>query len=161
MSDEPLPIEEIPEEELGYIIPPRRVPDDDDGYLEALAQAVFQAGFSWRVVRDKWPNFRRAFDGFHVDTVARYDVDDIDRLLADSGIIRNGRKIEAVIANARVMRDIRAEYGSFHAYLRSLDALPYPKRRAALARRFKWLGRTGVFTFLWCVGEDVPEWEER
>ncbi len=90
-----------------------------------------------------------------------YTIDDVERLLADPRIIRNGRKIEAVIENARVMRNLIAEYGSFHAFLRSLDGLPYNRRRAALARRFKWLGRTGVFYFLWCVDEDVPEWENR
>lgn len=159
---EEAPLEEFPpEEELGYIIPPRHKPADDNGYFEVLAQAVFLAGFSWRVVRDKWPAIRRAFDDFVIEKVARYTIDDVERLLADPRIIRNGRKIEAVIENARVMRDLIAEYGSFHAFLRSLDGLPYPKRRAALARRFKWLGRTGVFYFLWCVDEDVPEWENR
>ncbi len=126
-----------------------------------LAQVVFLAGFSWKVVRDKWPNFRRAFDHFDIDVVARYDLDDLERLLSDPGIVRNGRKIEAVIANARVMRRLIAEHGSFHAYLRTLDGLTYAKRRRALARQFKWLGRTGTFVFLWCVDEEVPDWENR
>lgn len=142
-------------------IPPRRKPEDDNGYFEVLSQAVFQAGFSWEVVRNRWPEFRRAFDGFDIETVARYDVRDVDRLLADPGIVRNGRKIEAVIENARTMRRIIADYGSFEAYLRSLDDLPYHERSRTLARRFKWLGRTGVFFFLWCVDEEVPAWEDR
>jgi 3-methyladenine DNA glycosylase Tag len=145
----------------GYVVPPRKKPADDSGYLAVLAQATFQAGFSWEVVRNKWPNFVRAFHGFDVETVARYSPDDVDRLLADKGIVRNGRKIEAVIANARTMRHLIAEHGSFQAYLRTLDGLPYEKRRKALEKQFKWLGRTGVFFFLYCVDEDVPAWEER
>ncbi|MEJ2148285.1 MAG: DNA-3-methyladenine glycosylase I, partial [Chloroflexota bacterium] len=78
-------------------IPPRKKPADDDGYFEVLTQAVFQAGFSWQVVRDKWANFRRAFDDFDFEAVARYDTRDIDRLVADAGIVRNARKIEATI----------------------------------------------------------------
>jgi 3-methyladenine DNA glycosylase Tag len=160
--EEDIPEDEYPPEELtGIIIPPRRRPADDNGYFEMLAQAVFQAGFSWRVVRDKWPGFQRAFDGFDIEKVARYDFTDIERLLADPGIIRNGRKIEAVIANARVMQGLIAEHGSFYAYLRTLDHLPYEKRKRELARRFRWLGRTGVFCFLWCVDEEVPDWEDR
>jgi 3-methyladenine DNA glycosylase Tag len=113
------------------------------------------------VVRDKWANFRRAFDNFDFETIAYYDTRDIDRLVADEGIVRNARKIEATIENAQIMREIVAEYGSFEAYLRSLDGLTYDKRRKELASRFKWLGRTGVFFFLWCVDEPVPEWENR
>jgi 3-methyladenine DNA glycosylase Tag len=150
-----------PEEERGYHVPPRKTPGNDAGYLEILAQAVFQAGFSWEVVRNKWPNFQRAFEDFDVDKVAHYDADDVDRLLADEGIVRNGRKIEAVIDNARIMRDLIEEHGSFHAYLRSLDDLTYEQRSKRLSRQFKWLGRTGVFFFLWCVEEEVPAWEDR
>jgi DNA-3-methyladenine glycosylase I len=147
--------------ERRYIIPPRQKPDTDSGYFAVLAQATFQAGFSWEVVRNKWPSFVKAFDGFDIDKVARYGPDDIDRLLADKGIVRNGRKIEAVIHNASVMRRLINEHGSFHAYLRTMDGLPYEKRRKLLEKQFKWLGRTGVFFFLFCVDEDVPHWEDR
>jgi DNA-3-methyladenine glycosylase I len=148
-------------EAQGYHVPPRKKPSDDNGYFEVLTQAVFQAGFSWEVVRNKWDNFRAAFDGFDIETVARYGPYEMERLLEDAGIVRNGRKIEATIGNARVMRDLIDEYGSFHAYLRSLDDLPYQKRVKALGKQFKWLGRTGAFFFLWCVAEEVPEWEDR
>lgn len=52
------------------VIPPRAVPADDAGYLEKITQAVFQAGFSWDVIRKKWPNFQAAFANFDVDKVA-------------------------------------------------------------------------------------------
>lgn len=142
-------------------IPPRRRPENDNGYLEELTKAIFQAGFSWQVIRKKWSNFQRAFEGFDVDTVAAYDVPDIERLLADPGIVRNGRKIQATVENARTMQALREQYGSFYNYLRSLDGLPYHQRRDTLTRQFKGLGRTSCFVFLWCVDEDVPAWEER
>lgn len=144
-----------------YEIPPRRIPGSDSGYLEILTKAIFQAGFSWGVIRDKWPNFCRAFDGFDVETVANYGARDVDRLLSDPGIVRNGRKVEATIQNARIMRGLIAEYGSIYNYLRSLDGLSYAERRRRLTRRFHHLGPTGAFVFLYTVGEDVPDWEQR
>lgn len=146
---------------MPYEIPPQKKPGDDNGYFEELTKAIFQAGFSWRVIRDKWPNFRRAFDHFDIPTVAGYAEPDIERLTSDAGIVRNRRKIEATIHNARVMWDLIEEHGSFHAYLRSLDDLDYPSRREELSHRFRNLGPTGVFTFLWCVNEKVPSWEDR
>jgi 3-methyladenine DNA glycosylase Tag len=148
-------------ERPGFEIPPRVTPADDNGYLEQMTKAIFQAGFSWQVVNDKWPNFQQAFDEFEVDRVAAYGPEDVDRLLSDAGIVRNGRKIEATIANAIQFQAIRREFGSFAGYLRSLDPLPYRERQKILSKRFKNLGRTGVFVFLWCVNEEVPDWENR
>jgi len=148
-------------ERPGFEIPPRTTPADDNGYFEQMTKAVFQAGFSWQVVSDKWPNFEQAFDGFDVDRVAAYGPEDVDRLLSDQGIVRNGRKIEATIANAIQFQTIRREFGSFAKYLRSLDDLTYRKRQKILAKRFKNLGRTSVFVFLWCVNEEVPDWDDR
>ena len=144
-----------------FEIPPRQKPDTDAGYLEQITKAIFQAGFSWRVVNDKWPNFQQAFDGFDIETVAAYDDRDVDRLLSDESIVRNGRKIAATIENAREFQRIIAEHGSFNAFLRSMDDWSYAQRRADLSKRFKGLGPTGVFTFLYCVDEEVPDWEDR
>lgn len=152
---------EVVEREDGIIIPPRKKPADDNGYFEKLTMAVFQAGFSWKVIIRKWANFVKAFDGFNVEYVAGYDFVDIERLLGDAGIVRNRQKIEATIHNARVFLGIVDEYGSFHAYLRSLDDLPYAKRRDAIAKQFKWLGRTGTFALLYMVDENVPDWHNR
>ena len=148
-------------ERPGFEIPPRITPTDDNGYFEQMTKAIFQAGFSWQVVNNKWPDFRQAFDAFDVDRVAAYGLEDVDRLLSDPGIVRNGRKIEATIANAIQFQAIRREFGSFAGYLRSLDHFPYRERQKVLSKRFKNLGRTGVFVFLWCVNEEVPDWEER
>jgi DNA-3-methyladenine glycosylase I len=157
----PQHVQQIEEVGMTYEIPPRKKPANDNGYLEELTKAIFQAGFSWRVIRDKWPNFQTAFDGFDLVTVAGYGEPDIERLVSDPGIVRNRRKIEATVENARVMWELVQEHGSFNSYLRSLDGLDYAGWREELSRRFRNLGPTGVFTFLWCVDEEVPAWEDR
>lgn len=91
----------------------------DDRFLAGMAKAVFSSGFSWDVVEQKWPGFEKAFDKFDPKTVAGYGVKDVARLMKDTGIVRNGPKIKAVIANARFVRDIAAEHGSFAAFLKS------------------------------------------
>jgi len=136
-------------------------PATDSAYFDEMTKAVFRSGFSWKVVEDKWPNFRSAFDDFEVDKVASYDERDVDRLLADAGIVRNGRKIEATINNARAVDEVVKEFGSFQKYLRSMDAQSYEETAKDMKGRFSYLGKTGTYTFLWGVGEEVPEWEDR
>ncbi len=142
-------------------IPPRVKPRNDNGYFEELTKAVFRAGFSWQVVREKWPNFRKAFEKFDISKVAAYGYEDIDRLLHNPGIVRNGRKIVSTIENARKFQQLVAEHGSFEDYLRSLDSLPYAKKRKTLAKQFRNFGPTSVFVFLHSVNEDVPSWDDR
>ncbi|GBD29867.1 DNA-3-methyladenine glycosylase 1 [bacterium HR32] len=146
----------------GYVIPHRAVPRTDDRYLEVLAQSVFQAGFSWEVVRRKWPTTRRAFRNFRIDAVARFGWHDVQRLLADPGVVRNRRKLQAVIENARVLQEIRRQHGSVRSYVQGyLRPKPYAEKVRILSRTFRFLGPTGIFHFLWCVGEQVPAWEHR
>jgi DNA-3-methyladenine glycosylase I len=140
---------------------PREKPKDKHGYFEKLTQTVFQTGFSWKTVHDKWPNFQAAFDGFDIDRVASYDERDVERLLADEGIVRNGRKLQGTIDNARILQSLIAQHGSVHDYLRSLDNLSWKERRKTLSKTFKYFGPTGVYFFLRSVGEEVPPWEER
>ena len=93
-------------------------PNFSDGYLyEMLILESFQAGLSWECVLNKRENFRRAYDGFDLDTVCAYDENKIAALTQDKGIIRNKRKIIASIKNSRIFRDIVAEFGSFYRYL--------------------------------------------
>jgi len=73
----------------------------DDRFLAGMTKAIFSSGFSWEVVEQKWPGFEEAFDGFDPHRVAFYADKDVARLLKDSGIIRNGAKIQSTIANAR------------------------------------------------------------
>lgn len=89
----------------------------DDRYLSEMAKAVFSAGFSWKVIRNKWPGFEAAFAGFQPNRVAFFTDEDLDRLLSDAAIVRNGQKITATIANARFMVATAKEHGSFGAFL--------------------------------------------
>lgn len=139
--------------------PPRAVPENDAGYLEKITQAVFQAGFSWKVIENKWPNFRKAFADFDIEAVAAFTDEDLERLVEDKGIVRNGRKIAATIHNAQVCQELIREYGSFPGYLRSMDNLDYWTRAKKFIKQFKFMGDMGAYFFFWSVGEDVPEYE--
>ncbi len=77
----------------------------DRAIFERLSLEGFQSGLSWLTILRKREAFRTAFDGFDIDAVAGYDESDVQRLLADARIVRHRGKIEAVIANARVLRD--------------------------------------------------------
>jgi DNA-3-methyladenine glycosylase I len=90
---------------------------DDRRLFELLVLEGAQAGLSWLTILKKRDAYRRAFDGFDPDRVARYDARKIRRLLGDEGIVRNRAKIEAAIANARALLDVRKEFGSFDSYL--------------------------------------------
>ena len=72
----------------------------DDRWLAGMTKRVFQSGFSWQIIEDRWPGFERAFDGFRPGRVALSGPDDMERLLADTGIVRNGQNIKATVANA-------------------------------------------------------------
>jgi DNA-3-methyladenine glycosylase I len=74
--------------------------------FERMSLEAFQSGLSWLIILRKRENFRRAFSGFDIDTVARYTDADVQRLMADEGIVRNRAKVEATIANARAAADL-------------------------------------------------------
>ena len=94
------------------------VPVHDDGRLfEMLILESFQAGLSWECVLNKREAFRRAFDGFRLESVCAFDEAKLSALQQDASIIRNRRKLEAAVRNARVFRDIQQECGSFSSYL--------------------------------------------
>jgi DNA-3-methyladenine glycosylase I len=79
---------------------------DDVGLFERLCLEGFQSGLSWLTILRKRENFRAAFSGFDPSIIAGYGTEDVSRLLADAGIVRNRAKIEAVINNARAMLDL-------------------------------------------------------
>src|SRR5262245_60113820 len=83
----------------------------DDRFLAGMTKAVFSAGFSWAVIEQKWPGFEEAFDGFDPHRVAFYADKDVARLMVDTGIVRNGAKIQATIANARFVADTAKQHG--------------------------------------------------
>ena len=90
---------------------------DEHKLFEFVTLEGAQAGLSWDTVLRKRARYREVFDGFDPEKVARYDQRKIKELLADSGIIRNGMKIEAAIANARAVLRVQEEFGSFDAYI--------------------------------------------
>jgi 3-methyladenine DNA glycosylase Tag len=89
----------------------------DDRFLAGMAKAVFSSGFSWQVIEKKWPGFEESFDRFSPTRVANYGDDDVDRLLKDTRIVRNGAKIMATIENARFVVATAKEHGSFGKFL--------------------------------------------
>ena len=119
---------------------------DDKVLFERLVLEINQAGLSWLTILKKRPAFLAAYDGFAIDKVASYGVEDVARLLADAGIIRNRLKIEAAIENARRLQRIRDSHGSFAAWL---DA-HHPRDKAEWVKLF---GRTFRFTGGEIVGE--------
>ena len=133
-----------------------RKPGDDRTYFENLTRVVFQAGMSWRIVANKWPNFPHAFSGFDVDEVAAYGVEEIKRLTGDASIIRNRQKILATLHNAREFQRIRRDHGSFKAWLESLDKTDnYDRVVKALRGRMKRVGTGTAHIFLWSVGDPI------
>ena len=112
---------------------------EEAALLERLVLEINQAGLSWLTILAKQENFRRAYDGFEVDTVAAYGPEQVQRLLGDAGIIRNRLKVAAAIHNARVIQGLRHSHGGFHAWL----AAHHPRSKAAWVTLFK---RTFRFT---------------
>ena len=127
-------------------------------YLETMSKAVFQAGISWKVVDAKWPGIRQAMKGFDTLAVSQFGGADIDRLMQDARLIRNRRKLEGIVLNARKMLELDKEFKGFRTYLRSQGT--FAETAAALHRDFKFMGESGSYYFLWVVGEKVPPWEE-
>jgi len=90
---------------------------DDRKHFEFLVLDAFQAGLSWAIILRKREGFRRAFDGFDPERVARYTSRSVERLLRDEGIVRNRQKVEATIGNARAFLAVQAVAGSFDRYI--------------------------------------------
>src|SRR5260370_6407283 len=89
---------------------------DDRRHFEFLVLEAAQAGLSWTIVLKKREGYRRAFDGFDPERVARYSVRRIEKLVLNPEIIRNRMKIEAAVRNARTFIKIQEEFGSFDSY---------------------------------------------
>lgn len=144
---------------------------DDRKLFEFMVLDAFQAGLSWRTVLHKRENFRKAFDDFDFEKIARYKQPKIDRLLQDAGIIRNRQKIAATIANARAFIAIRDEFSSFDKYIwqftggdtihngfETLDQIPATSDESdAMSkdlkkRGFKFVGSTICYAFMQAAG---------
>jgi 3-methyladenine DNA glycosylase Tag len=137
--------------------PPQFTAKSLDDYLEHLSKSVFQAGISWRVVDAKWPTISQAFRGFNVERVARMTDRDIDALAKDERVIRSRPKIAAVVHNANALLALERA-GGFKKHLRSFA--DYESLATDLKKRFKFVGDSGVYHFLWTVKHPVPEWHD-
>jgi 3-methyladenine DNA glycosylase Tag len=138
--------------------PPRIVPKSLADYLEVMSKSVFQTGISWKVVESKWPGIKEAFRGFDPAVISKFIIDDIDKLVGDARIIRNRRKVEAIVSNSQKLISLDKPYGKFQKYLRSFKS--YEELTKSLHKEFKFLGDMGCYHFLWVVGEKVPPYEE-
>ena len=84
-----------------------------------MCKAVFHSGMSWAVVEAKWPDIKEAMRNFDPVTIAFLSEKDLDELAQDKRVIRNRRKLAAIIKNAQALLDLEKEHGSFQSYLRS------------------------------------------
>jgi len=144
---------------------------DDRRLFEFLILEGAQAGLSWITILKKRENYRKAFDGFRAENIARYGARDVKRLLADAGIVRNRLKIAATITNAKAFLELREEMGSFDAYLWSfVGGTPKQNRwrrmsdvpartvesdamsRDLLKRGFKFVGSTICYALMQATG---------
>jgi len=140
---------------------------EDRALFEALSLESFQSGLSWQTILTKRENFRTAFRDFDPDRVARFSSRDTERLLKNAGIVRHRGKIEAVINNARRLRELVKREGSFAAYLRryepaatrssahrrhstSVESLALSKDLKKLGWAF--VGPTTMYAFMQAVG---------
>jgi DNA-3-methyladenine glycosylase I len=148
------------------------VPQRDDRKLfEMLILEGAQAGLSWSTILAKRENYRRAFDGFDAEKIARYDAAKVAALLADAGIVRNRLKIAATIANAKAFLAVQREYGSFNRYVWAFvggrPIVNHPRGRGDVPastpdsdamsrdlkkRGFKFVGTTICYAFMQATG---------
>ncbi|NIA68896.1 3-methyladenine DNA glycosylase [Pelagibius litoralis] len=126
----------------------------DDRYLAEMTKRIFQAGFVWRVVEQKWPDFEAAFQKFDVGRMALLSDEDLDVLSRDSRIIRHGAKIAAVRHNAIFLSDLAREHGSAARFFADWPSEDIVNLWALLKKRGARLGGyTGPY-FLRFMGKD-------
>ncbi|MFI6598818.1 DNA-3-methyladenine glycosylase I [Nonomuraea sp. NPDC050536] len=138
----------------------------DDKIFERVTLEAFQSGLSWITILRKRENFRKAFDGFEIVKVAAYTEHDVERLLADSGIVRNRAKVDAAIANARAALEVPGGLSELVWRYADPDA-PMPRTMAdvpaitpgskALAKElkkhgFRFVGPTTAYALMQAIG---------
>lgn len=125
---------------------------DEADLFERLVLEINQAGLSWETILKKREGFRRAYEGFNVDTVAAYGQAEVARLLADPGIIRNRLKVHAAIHNAQVIQQLRAAHGSFAGWLDARHPLPKAEWVKLFRKTFRFTGGEITGEFLMSLG---------
>lgn len=125
--------------------------------LEIITRAVFQAGVSWAQIAKSWDAYRTAFAAFDPAAVAAYGALDVERVLAQPGVLRVPRKVHATIGNARALLEIDGAFGDFHAYVASFGE--YAALAKDMKKRFAFLGDMNVWYVLFRCGEAVPRFD--
>ena len=138
----------------------------DDTYLfEMLILELFQAGLSFECVLNKREYFKEAYDNFDIRKIILYDENKINKLMNNKNIIRNKRKIEASINNAKIFNNIKDEYGSFYNYLKTFtnDKVIYENDKTTSklsdtissdlkSRGMKFIGSVIIYSYLQAIG---------
>ena len=141
----------------------------DTALFERISLEAFQSGLSWLTILRKRPAFRAAFAGFVPAEVAGFDEADVERLMSDAGIVRNRRKIEATVQNARALRDLQQDGGSLDALVwefadpsrprpQGLDGVPATTpasaalSKALKSRGFVFVGPTTMYAAMQACG---------
>lgn len=128
-------------------------PSRDESVLyERLTLETFQAGLSWEIVLKKRIGFQAAFDQFEVDKVAAFGEADIERIMNDPTVIRNRRKIEAAVFNAKAVQTLRGEFGGFAKWLDFELSQHHDDWVKSFKARFKFMGGEVVGEFLISLG---------
>lgn len=133
------------------------VPTSLAEYLETMSRALFAAGMGAAVIDRKWPGTVEAFGGFDPARVAAFSPADVERLLADERIVRNRKKVEAVVHNAGELLVVEREFGDVRRYLDSFAETE--DLIADLHRRFRFLGESVARMFLYAIAFRVKEQE--
>ncbi|HWB92990.1 MAG TPA: DNA-3-methyladenine glycosylase I [Puia sp.] len=126
--------------------------EDDDHLFARLVLEINQAGLSWTTILNKKDNFFKAYDDFKIDKVARYGDKQRERLLNDVGIIRNRLKVDAAIENAKKIREIQKEHGSFKLWLDKHHPLSKEEWVKLFKKTFRFTGGEIVGEFLMSTG---------
>jgi 3-methyladenine DNA glycosylase Tag len=125
----------------------------DDRILAEITRRIFYAGFSWKVVDDKWPAFEQGFFGFDPNACAFMTEAQFDTLMQDRGIVRNGAKIKSVQLNAQFLLDRKAEHGSAARFFAEWPDSDYVDLLDVLKKRASHLGGDAAGRFLRAIGK--------
>jgi DNA-3-methyladenine glycosylase I len=128
---------------------PGKKPNSDQEYFEVLCLCILQAGLNWGVIRKNWPKYREGFYDFDIDRLSKAQTEE---LIKGSNVIRNSKKVEAIICNAQEFQRISKEYGSFSNFLGSARQMPDEELFRLLTTRFRHVGSYTAEYFLHCVG---------
>lgn len=140
---------------------------DDNELFGRLILEINQAGLSWETILKKEATFRKAYDGFDIQKIAAYTLEDRERLLSDAGIIRNKLKVNAAIENAKTILELQKDFGSFEKWLEHHHPKTKEEWVKLFKKTFKFTGGEIVNEFLMSIGylkgahaENCPVHEE-